>query len=319
MARNRYRFHTSLALLTVLCLIVLVLPALALANPGAAAPSLTEEELRAATAQKGEPIKLTPQAGIWETFTVEITDLAPGKEPTLLVRGFMKKGVKKPVVVGIPVPDESTVIWAGEIFGSDPSKDMQRKIAIEQKKGYRLVEFTADHSPYAQVEMTVPKGIITKTAEGKYRFQLGWIPEETVGKVRLGVHVPAGFRGEKPSKGVKSEVKPDGSSFWYAEFTSVTAQREISIAFDLEKGNAVPPATSATPDASPAVSGTATSSAAASSTDATRQPTTQSLVTAPPAPPAPRTMLLIVSVLLLLVFGGVFAAVLLRQGGLAPK
>ena len=85
-------------------------------------------------------------------------------QPTLLVFGQLPANATLPANVSLAIPVGARVGWAGEILDGDPSKDPSVKYTVKTGKSYDLVEFTLTTSRKGQVEVAVPKAVVTKGA-----------------------------------------------------------------------------------------------------------------------------------------------------------
>lgn len=70
----------------------------------------------------------------------------------LVQRADLTADAPLPAEVRFSIPKDATVVWAGEILGSDPSKDLTATPAVNDQTDYVEVVFTLTKSRTAQVE-----------------------------------------------------------------------------------------------------------------------------------------------------------------------
>ncbi len=191
---SKFKFSQILSRFVVVSLLaVLILPAAALAAPPA----------------------------IWVGGTVSLADIEGGKDPTYVVRLAIKKDVKLPVSVAVPIPVGSKLIWAGEVMGTNTANDISATDAriVTSGKAASLV-FTVTKSHVVQVELTPPADMIDENAA---TVDMTWTPDSAVGRILMGVTVPAGYRAVAGSELTTVVPVAKGASSYVREYASMKA------------------------------------------------------------------------------------------------
>jgi hypothetical protein len=114
------RLIARLGLLSLVCCLIVAVPAVALAT---------------------DPVY---EVQLW-------VDDTPGKS-LLLVNVTIPEDVELPASVVIPFPAEAEIVWAGEIRGPDPSMDVERSFVETELAGGRALVMTLEDSRVAQYE-----------------------------------------------------------------------------------------------------------------------------------------------------------------------
>lgn len=164
---------------------------------------------------------------IWIGGTVSLADIGGGKEPTYVVRLALKEDVKLPASVSVPIPVGSSLIWAGEVMGEDTSNDISATDARIVTEGETAsVVFTVTRSHVVQVELAPPADMVDEKAA---TVDLTWTPDTAVGRMLLGVVVPAGYRGVAESELTTVVPVAEGASSYVREYTSMKAGERGSL------------------------------------------------------------------------------------------
>jgi hypothetical protein len=117
-------------------------------------------------------VQMTPEEGDHMLF-LESAEYAPNTPLPITVKFVMPKG--------------ATVSWAGEVFGGDPSKDIQAKPVVTPKKDYDEVSFTLTKARAAQLEADW-HGL--RKEKDKTVIVLPWIQAYPAEKVLFGFKAP---------------------------------------------------------------------------------------------------------------------------------
>lgn len=127
--------------------------------------------LVASAVAKPAPLTGTPlEVQIW-----------PGGEPgytLFVVTVHIPENVTLPATVQVPLPKDAEVLWAGEIFGSDPTEDVELSPTVVQGQHGTVVELTAEATRTVQYEavgapLTVADGLTTSVFEWKQAAETG--------------------------------------------------------------------------------------------------------------------------------------------------
>lgn len=74
----------------------------------------------------------------------------------MIVSALVDPQLTLPVTIDVPVPHGSTLLWAGEILGGDPTQDPTRATTVEQVGDMDVYTFTVEQSYTAQLELQLP-------------------------------------------------------------------------------------------------------------------------------------------------------------------
>jgi hypothetical protein len=218
-----------------------------------------------------------PATDMWALGAVDMADLAPGKDPTYIISLQLKKKVKLPMKVAVPLPDGVNVVWSGEVFFGDPSLDIASEDAkIVKDGGQNYVVLTMSKSRALQVECTTATDMFVShgaTAD----VHLYWTAPAIPGKVRLAIVVPTGYKAETTPEDVDVSKAEDGAAY-VRSYKKTTEGQEVDLALTMVAGQPTFTGKSAESSAS------ATSSAPASAAATASAPATAPVVA--PAPPA---------------------------------
>ena len=177
---------------------------------------------------------LAASPAIWVGGTVSLADIGGGKEPTYVVRLAIKEDVKLPVSVAVPIPAGSTLIWAGEVMGTDTANDISATDARIVTSGKAAsVVFTVTKSHVVQVELTPPADMINENAA---TVDMTWTPDTAVGRMLMGIMVPAGYRGVAGSELTTVVPVAEGASSYVREYASMKAGETGSLKLTIVAG-----------------------------------------------------------------------------------
>jgi len=195
--------------------------------------ALIAASLIAVLALPAVALAATPPA-IWIGGTVSLADIGGGKEPTYVVRLALKEDVKLPASVSVPVPVGSSLIWAGEVMGQDTSNDISATDARIVTSGETAaVVFTVTRSRVVQVELAPPADMVDEKAA---TVDLTWTPDTAVGRMLLGVVVPAGYHGVAESELTTVVPVAEGASSYVREYKSMKAGEQGSLKLAIASG-----------------------------------------------------------------------------------
>lgn len=171
---------------------------------------------------------------IWIGGTVSLADIGGGKEPTYVLRLALKEDVKLPASVSVPIPAGSSLIWAGEVMGEDTSNDISATDARIVSAGKTAsVVFTVTRSHVVQVELVPPADMVDEKAA---TVDLTWTPDTAVGRMLLGVVVPAGYHGVAESELTTVVPVAEGASSYVREYKSMKAGERGSLKLAIASG-----------------------------------------------------------------------------------
>lgn len=220
-----------------------------------------------------------PATDMWAIGSVDLADLAPGKAPTYIISLQLKKNVKLPAKVAVPIPDKITVLWVGEVFFGDPSQDINAEDAKIVKDGGRnYLTFTMKASRAVQVECTVPEAMLDDSGQTR-KVNFHWVAPAIPGDVRLAVVVPTGYTAQTNPEGVQVRKAAEGAAYIRTYDKTKRDQR-------LELNLIIVPGEPTLTEESTEGSASATASAQASAAATASAPAS---LTLPPVPNSPTT------------------------------
>lgn len=146
----------------------------------------------------------------------------------LLVSGTLPESTTLPAEVSLSVPQGAQLQWAGEVFGGDPSKDIEATPAKTTQDGADVYTFTLTKARVGQVEIITPAVAFDGQA---YTPSLTWVATQAVPEVRMSARIPAGSTIARPAEGAALEPGPEGYSYYTARFTDVKPGDTPSLAF----------------------------------------------------------------------------------------
>ncbi len=133
------------------------------------------------------PASTTPEDR-WESVSLIVADLDGDGEPVLLVGAGLPIDTELPVEVALPVPRGGTVTGANEMTGDGQLVSEIEITSRDQRGDHDLLRFTMREVHYVHIEMSVPEGILTSTAEGT-RIEFAWVAAGTADRARVGARM----------------------------------------------------------------------------------------------------------------------------------
>lgn len=94
-----------------------------------------------------------------------------------------------PARVRMPLPEGAQVTWAGEIIGTDATRDISRSFTIVDTSGGRAIEFIAEKARALQYEADLP---LPTVAGGQVMATMKWVQTTDALGVNPAVKTPAG-------------------------------------------------------------------------------------------------------------------------------
>lgn len=94
-----------------------------------------------------------------------------------------------PATVRLPIPEGTTIDWAGEISGSDPSADPGRKYEIKEGDGGKYAEFEVTTSRDAQIEVS---GLKLSVSDGVTTAKFVHVSSAPASQTSFSIRLPAG-------------------------------------------------------------------------------------------------------------------------------
>jgi hypothetical protein len=220
MTRKPRASRIAPALVAILVATVLAAPATALG-----ATSLTATPL----AGRGQPT-----AGVWQATDITFHPEGEGGGPVLLIAGMLKTSVKLPVTVGLSVPSGTQVGWTGEIFGGDPSKDIEASATVSTQPGYELVVFPLTKSRQGQTEVGYPQGVTS--AGGVSTAQFSWTADQAYPTVRTAIRITPGSSVGTATLGAAVQKSGDGSSYFVKSYANVKKGQTLDLSVTYKPG-----------------------------------------------------------------------------------
>lgn len=119
-----------------------------------------------------------------------------------------------PALVRLPLPAGATVLWAGEVVGTDVSNDIERTHTVSSANGGKYIEFTLEKSRIAQYEakLTMPMKDATKV-----KMALDWVQSVASKDVQFSVRIPTA--GEPLKSTPKAEGEPQANEIGESLYT----------------------------------------------------------------------------------------------------
>ena len=160
-------------------------------------------------------------------------------EPVLLIAGRLAEETPLPAEIVLPVPENSTVVWAGEILGTDVSQDVPAEARIEERDGANVAIMTVSRSRVGQIEVTYPE------AAGELD---GWLyaagyrltaPVDVEG-LRMAVALPPGSEPSALPPGTLSAQGPQGDTYYYQEVADVSTGDPVGFIVQFSRETVAP-------------------------------------------------------------------------------
>lgn len=172
-------------------------------------------------------------------------------EPLLLVAGQLPETVALPAEIVLPVPEGATIVWSGEIVGSNAADDVQSQASIETRDGVTVAVMTLTRSRVAQIEVGFD-GAIGKGADGGLTAGFEMRAPVSVQSVRNAVALPPGATPASLPEGALVAEGQQGLTYYYLEPGALETGEPIVFSMGFSQGVAPPASDSA---AQPAPSG----------------------------------------------------------------
>jgi hypothetical protein len=162
----------------------------------------------------------------WSAVSVQVYDLEPDKEPTLVMSALTRDEVELPADVAIAVPKGATLTWIGQVIdGMDPNSwPAIEGASLDEFDEYDVVSFTLTDSRRAQLEFAVPEGFVTDD-NGLRTVNLEWISAGEAVRARVGISTPHQYHMEDVDPEPVVEVRM--SDIFYSVETSPVAEGSV--------------------------------------------------------------------------------------------
>lgn len=168
----------------------------------------------------------------WRGISVTLYDLSAGKEPTLVIAGTLPKDTKLPVTVTLPVPSESEIVWMGEVYGGDSSKDIPLPYKRTKGVGHDLLEVTINKANVVQAELVVPDDWIK--AEGQVtQITMSWTAAEEVPGVLMGFELPRGLEARSMNPAEVTSRETASGTFYSSETLTVSPGQTLTLSAEV--------------------------------------------------------------------------------------
>jgi len=137
---------------------------------------------------------------------------AEGDHDLVLVSAVIPGSARLPADIVVPVPSGAEIGWAGEILGTDPTKDIEASYTVTPGAGgWDTLSLRATRSRRIQIEMAVPSvagGGLAKTLD----ISLPVI--STTGTASVTLQVPAGAVVTSGTPGLVKEPGEGGAQYY---------------------------------------------------------------------------------------------------------
>lgn len=156
-----------------------------------------------------------PLMDVWASGAVSVLDLEAGKEPTFVVTLIVSDEFSEPPKekVAVPIPNDSTVIWAGEVVSANPADDIAASdLETLDIDGQRYAVFTITKSSRVQVECDVPSSMLSGDGE-RIEVDLTWPVPSDMATLQMAVIAPQGSRAEEVPEGVEARAIQTGTAY----------------------------------------------------------------------------------------------------------
>lgn len=172
--------------------------------------------------------------GPWKSVDLRLISAQSG-QPVLLVAGQLPASTPLPAKVTLAIPAGTTIEWAGEILGGDPSKDPSVKYTVKTGRESDLVAFTLTTSRIGQVEVSVPGGYSANG--GTSRATIAWAAPFDIPSVSLFALLPSGATVTSGTAGGKKTTI--GTDTWYQrDIKRVSKGDRLKLEVDFTGGTA---------------------------------------------------------------------------------
>lgn len=155
------------------------------------------------------------ETNIFGGGAVRLADLGPGKSPTYVVTLALRREIKLPATVAVPVPQGTEILWVGEINPADASQDIPKKaeeVKVINQDGQQLVIFEATKSPYVSVETMIADDMVTGSAQ-RAVVDLYWTSLSDLESFRMSVTAPQGYKFVEESEVTTVVPSMDGTIY----------------------------------------------------------------------------------------------------------
>jgi hypothetical protein len=181
----------------------------------------------------GVPAALAAAVTPWESVAFNVnTDT---NSPMLIVSGTLPEKTPLPATVELAVPMGSTLQWAGEILGGDPSADPKVSPTKTQRDGQEIYTFTLTKSHIAQLEVSTQAPVTFDGTVYTVDFkQPVWTDLPGVG---IAVQIPQTAQlSETPTGSAGLAPGPTGFQYYQQDFTKVKKGTVLEAKFSYTLG-----------------------------------------------------------------------------------
>lgn len=149
---------------------------------------------------------------VWSGIVVTLSRLEGGKPPVLIVTGDMRPGIKEPLDVALAVPPGAKVIWAGEIAGTDPGKDIKQPFRAQRGTNFDLIAFPMKTFRQGQVEVELPKALTT--SGGLQTASIDWVSATSLDVLQAEFLLPSNTTATSSTAGLVPRPETGGRLYY---------------------------------------------------------------------------------------------------------
>lgn len=156
---------------------------------------------------------------------VRVRLLTDAQGGVVLAGATISGSAKLPAELQLTVPSGAEILWAGEILGKDPSKDIEAKYDRAKGEGYDVLTLTLTKSRTGQVEYRDPNAVATSGENST--VSVTWTSPVDAPAGLVAVQVPAGANVTDGGGGQLDDSS--GTPFYQKRLKNVKAGDTLSL------------------------------------------------------------------------------------------
>lgn len=181
---------------------------------------------------------LVAAASPLSALTVILTyETAESGFPKLAVTGRLPEDATLPAQIVLPVPGDSNIAWAGELFLDAERENIPVDAAVEVRDGVSVVAFTLTESRLGHVEVTYP-GLRSLVSAVGATYETGFditLPGQT-GPIYAAISLPPGAEPMASPDLMALSEEADGRRYYFSERPAGEAGDSLSLTMQVNEG-----------------------------------------------------------------------------------
>lgn len=183
-------------------------------------------------------VPASASAAVVREYQLQFAPVAQTGASLAIVSALVDPQEALPASVSVPVPAGSTLLWAGEVLGGDPSADPSRTTTVERIGEMDVYTLTLEQAYTAQLEIQLPAPTISGS---KVIAGLTWTNPGRETLVTGSVVVEPGGRDVKTTPAASGETRTNdaGETLYPVEGKRLAEGETYELTVEWERGGGV--------------------------------------------------------------------------------